>query len=137
MATLTAKQRQFLSNPFVGVVTTLRGDGSPHSTVVWVDESDDDALEFNTAIGRAKERHLRENPQVSLMVVDPQNPLRWVAVDGRAELTAQGADEQIDRLAKKYLGEDEYPWRNPQEERVRVRIRPEHVEATGLDGDSN
>jgi PPOX class probable F420-dependent enzyme len=137
MATLSEKHRQFLSNPFVGVVTTLRSDGSPHSTVVWVDESDADALEFNTAVGRAKERHLRENPQASLMVVDPQNPLRWVSVDGRAELTREGADEQIDRLAKKYLGKDEYPWRNPEEQRVRVRIRPEHVEATGLEAGGN
>jgi hypothetical protein len=69
------------------------------------------------------------------MIVDPQNPLRWVAVEGRAQLTDEGAEEQIDRLAKKYLGEDKYPWRNPAEERVRVRIRPERVEATGLDGD--
>ena len=135
MATLNEKQREFLSNPFVGVVTTLRADGSPHSTVVWVDESDSDTIEFNTAVGRAKERHLRENPKVSLMIVDPQNPLRWVAVEGRAQLTDEGAEEQIDRLAKKYLGEDKYPWRNPAEERVRVRIRPERVEATGLDGD--
>jgi len=54
-------------------------------------------------------------------------------VSGRAELTTEGADAEIDKLAKKYLGKDEYPWRNPEEERINVRIRPEHVEATGLD----
>ena len=132
MATLNDKARKFLEQPFVGTVTTLRPDGSPHSTIVWVDTDTDEVL-FNTAAGRAKERHLRSDPRVSLLVVDPENTYRWVAVSGTAELTIEGADEQIDKLAKKYLGKDEYPWRDPEEQRVMVRIRPEHVEATGLD----
>ena len=132
MATLTEKARKFLEQPFVGTVTTLRSDGSPHSTIVWVD-SDTGEVSFNTATGRAKEKHLRKDPRVSVLVVDPENTYKWVAVSGTAELTTEGADEQIDRLAKKYLGKDEYPWRNPEEERIMVRIRPEHVETTGLD----
>jgi len=132
MAALTEKARAFLEQPFVGEVTTLRDDGSPHTTVVWVDVDTDEVL-FNTAVGRAKERHLRKDPRASLIVVDPQDPYKWVAVSGRAELTTEGADAEIDKLAKKYLGKDEYPWRNPEEERINVRIRPEHVEATGLD----
>ena len=132
MATLTEKARKFLEQPFVGTVTTLRSDGSPHSTIVWVD-SDTGEVSFNTATGRAKEKHLRTDPRVSVLVVDPENTYKWVAVSGTAELTTDGADEQIDRLAKKYLGKDEYPWRNPEEERIMVRIRPEHVETTGLD----
>jgi PPOX class probable F420-dependent enzyme len=133
MAELDEKQREFLDNPFVGVVTTLRKDGSPHSTVVWVDREDDGTLSFNTARGRAKERHLLENPNLALMVVDPANSYRWVAVSGRGELTEEGADPQIDRLAKKYLDQDEYPFRDPAETRVKVVIKPEHVEATGLE----
>jgi PPOX class probable F420-dependent enzyme len=132
VATLNEKQSQFLDNPFVGVVTTLRDDGSPHSTVVWVDR-EDGAVSFNTARGRAKERHLARDPRVSLLVVDPDNAYRWVAVTGTAELVDEGADAQIDKLSKKYLGKNEYPWRNPEERRVTVRIRPEKVEATGLD----
>jgi PPOX class probable F420-dependent enzyme len=132
MATLNDKARKFLEQPFVGTVTTLRPDGSPHSTIVWVD-TDTDEVMFNTAAGRAKERHLRNDPRVSLLVVDPESSYRWVAVSGTAELTTEGADEQINKLAKKYLGKDEYPWRNPEEQRIKVRIRPEHVEATGLD----
>ena len=62
MATLDDKARKFLDQPFVGTVTTLRQDGSPHSTVVWVDANGD--LSFNTASGRAKERHLRRDPRV-------------------------------------------------------------------------
>src|ERR671936_2250596 len=122
---LTRDQRRFLDeNPYVGVVTTLRDDGSPHSTVVWVDR-EDGAVSFNTARGRAKERHLGRDPRVSLLVVDPENAYRWVAVSGTAELVDEGADEQIDKLSKKYLGKDEYPWRDPSERRVKVRIKPE------------
>jgi PPOX class probable F420-dependent enzyme len=132
MASLTDKQKEFLEHPFVGTVTTLREDGSPHSTIVWVD-LDEDGPSFNTAAGRAKERHLRKDPRVSLMVVDPEDTYRWLALDGRAEVTTDGADAQIDRLAKKYLGKDEYPWRDPEQTRLKVRIQPEHVEAVGLD----
>jgi PPOX class probable F420-dependent enzyme len=113
-------------------VTTLRKDGSPHSTIVWVD-TDTDEVSFNTATGRAKEKHLRNDPRVSVLVVDPENTYKWVAVSGTAEITTEGADEQIDKLAKKYLGQDEYPWRNPEEQRITVRIRPEHIDAAGLD----
>jgi PPOX class probable F420-dependent enzyme len=132
MATLDDKARKFLEQPYVGTVTTLRQDGSPHSTIVWVDV-DEDGASFNTAAGRAKPRHLERDPRLSLLVVDPEDTYKWVAVSGTAELTTEGADDQIDRLAKKYLGQDEYPWRKPEEERLTVRITPEHVEATGLD----
>ena len=132
MATLDDKAQKFLEQPFVGTVTTLRDDGSPHSTIVWVDTNTGE-VSFNTATGRAKEKHLRRDPRVSLLVVDPENTYRWVAVSGTAELTTDGADGQIDRLAKKYLGQDEYPWRNPEEERITVRITPEHVDASGFD----
>jgi len=132
MAQLDQQQREFLQQPFVGIATTLREDGSPHNTVVWVDE-DNGELSFNTAVGRAKERHLRKDPRVSLIMVDPENSYRWVSVSGTAELSTEGADDEIDRLAKKYLGKDEYPWRSAEEQRINVRIRPERVEATGLD----
>ena len=132
MATLTEKQKEFLDNPFVGAVTTLREDGSPHSTVVWVDRVDGRVL-FNTARGRAKPRHLERDPRVSVVVVDPQNAYRWVSISGRAELSEEGADAQIDRLAKKYLGKDEYPWRSPDETRVNVIITPEHIDSTGIE----
>ena len=133
MGVLTEKERRFLAeNPFVGVLTDLREDGSPHSTVVWVDV-EDGKVSFNTAFGRAKPKHLEHDPRASLLVVDPEDPYKWVAVTGHTELTEQGADEQIDKLAKKYLGKDEYPWRKPEEKRVKVFIEPEQVESRGLD----
>jgi len=132
MAALDEKARNFLKQPYVGTVTTLRQDGSPHSTIVWVDV-DDDGLSFNTASGRAKPRHLERDPRVSLLVVDPADTYKWVSISGTAELTTDDADDQIDRLAKKYLGQDEYPWRKPEEQRLKVRIQPEHVDSYGFD----
>jgi len=130
---LDQKQKQFLDeNPFVGIATTLRDDGSPHTTVVWVD-TEDGKVSFNTARGRAKERHMSKDPRVSLLVVDPNDAYKWVAVSGPAELTEEGADPQIDKLAKKYLGKDEYPFRNPEETRVKVVIQPEKVDSAGFD----
>ena len=132
MATLTEQQQRFLDNPYFGIVTTLRPDGSPHSTVVWVDR-ENGTVSFNTARGRAKDRHLEHDPRVSLLVMDPQDAFKWIAVSGTAELTEEGADEHIDRLAKKYLGQDTYPFRTPEERRVSVRIRADKIDSTGLD----
>ena len=132
MAQLGEQERSFIDqNPYVGVVTTLRDDGSPHSTIVWMDV-DDGKVSFNTARGRAKDRHLQHDPRISVAVVDPSNAYKWVAVTGRAELTEEGADAQIDKLAKKYIDKDEYPWRSPTETRVKVLIEPEKVDATGF-----
>jgi PPOX class probable F420-dependent enzyme len=130
---LTEEQRKFLSNPFVGTITDLRPDGSPHSTVVWVDSDDDGGVSFNTAYGRAKPRHIASDPRVSLTVVDPGDAYRWISIDGVATLVDDGADEQIDRLAKKYLGADSYPFRAPGERRVTVWIAPTRVEDRGLE----
>jgi PPOX class probable F420-dependent enzyme len=133
MAKLSEKHKEFLEQPFVGVATTLREDGSPHSTIVWVDV-EDGVVSFNTAYGRAKPNHLQKDARAGVLVVDPNDSYKWVAVDGPAELTTDGADAQIDKLAKKYLGKDEYPWRNPEEQRVKVRITPAHITASGFDG---
>lgn len=131
-AALSENHRRFLENPYVGVVTTIRPDGSPHSTVVWVDV-DDEGVSFNTEVGRAKPRYLGQNPHVALLVIDPNDPYKWVSISGRAEMTNEGAREQIDRLAKKYLGKDEYPW-HTEADRITVRIHPETIDSSGLDG---
>jgi len=133
MTKLNETQQQFLENPYVGVVTTLRKDGSPHSTVVWVDV-EDGVPSFNTALGRKKPANLEQDPRAALLVVDPQNAYKWIAVDGKTEITTDGADPQIDKLAKKYLDKDEYPFRQEGEQRVTVRIQPERVTMNGFDG---
>ena len=87
----------------MGVVTTLQPDGSPQSTVVWVDV-DDDGPSINTAYGRVKPRNLARDPRISLVVVDPNDPYRWVKLNGTGTLVDEGADEHIDRLSLKYTG---------------------------------
>jgi len=129
---ITDAQREFLARPFVGVVTDLRPDGSPHSTPVWVDV-DDDGVSFNTAHGRAKPTYIAHDGRVALTVVDPEDPYRWLSVSGMATLVDDGADEQIDRLAKKYIGKDTYPFRAPGERRVSVRIAVEKIAGRGFD----
>ena len=133
MAKLTEAQVEFLNNPFYAVVATLRDDGSPHQTVVWVDSDDGDVV-FNTAEGRAKPRNLRSTPKVALTVVDPANGYHWLAVSGTPELSHEGADAHIDKLAKKYLDADTYPFRKEGEQRVIVRIHADRVETAGFDG---
>lgn len=134
MAKLDEAQTAFLANPYYAVVTAVRADGTPHPTVVWVDTDDGDIL-FNTAEGRAKPKHLRDNPNVSVTVLDPANGYHWVAVTGKAELTHDGADAHIDRLAKKYLDADSYPFRKEGEVRVTVRVKADRIETAGFDGD--
>jgi PPOX class probable F420-dependent enzyme len=118
-----------LEQPNYAVVTTLRKDGSPHSTVVWVDV-EDGVPSFNTARGRVKPDNLENDARVALLVVQDGDFYRWLSIDGRAELSTDGANEQIDKLSRKYDGE---PWQyRDGEERITVRILPEHVTAYGL-----
>ncbi|GGL54115.1 TIGR03618 family F420-dependent PPOX class oxidoreductase [Planomonospora parontospora] len=126
MGKLNDDAKELLRRPVHGWVTTLRPDGSLHSTVVWVDVDGDDVV-FNTAVGRAKERHLRADPRVSVSVLDPQDAFHLVSVSGTARLEQEGADAVIDRLAKKYLNVDSYPYRQPGEQRITVRVAPEQV----------
>ena len=128
-ATLTDPQRAFLREPYPGTATTLRRDGSPHSTVVWVDE-EDGAVLFNTAVGRAKERHLRRDPRAAMLVIDPADQYRWLAVSGTATLSTDGAVEHIDKLWRRYEGEP-FPSGRPGV-RVIVRIHPERIESYGF-----
>jgi PPOX class probable F420-dependent enzyme len=131
MTELTAREREFLENPFVGVVTTLERDGMPQSTVVWVDV-DDEGVSINTAYGRVKPRNLERDPRLSLVVVDPNDAYRWFKLSGTGRLVDEGADDQIDRLSKKYTGRDVYASRQPGETRVTVRIIPTRTLSRGL-----
>ena len=111
-------------------VATIMPDGTPQVTPVWIDYDGRHVL-FNTAVGRVKERNMREHPKIAIAVLDPQNPYRYVQIRGRAELIEQGADAHIDKLAKKYLGVDKYPYRRPDEKRIIVRVTPEQVQTNG------
>jgi PPOX class probable F420-dependent enzyme len=114
---------------------TAMADGAPQLTPVWVDVSDDGTLIYiNTAEGRIKTRNFDRNPKVALEVVDRENDYRFVSVRGRVvERTHEGAREHIDKLAKKYLGQDTYPWMQPGMQRVKLAIKPEFVLERGTE----
>lgn len=108
-------------------------DGSPQLTQVWVD-TDGEHILINTAEGRQKVRNVRRDPRVAVNVHDPANQWRLATVRGRVvDVTTDGADALIDQLAKKYLGADTYPFRQPGEVRVTLKIVPEHVAEIGLE----
>jgi PPOX class probable F420-dependent enzyme len=108
-------------------VASLEPDGSPNVTPVWVELDGDDII-INTALGRAKARNLASDARVAVSVTDPDNPYVLIAVRGTViGFTTEGADEVIDRLAKKYLDVDTYPYRREGEVRVTVRIRPDRI----------
>ena len=108
-------------------LATLMPDGSPQVTPVWVDYDGTHIL-VNTAKGRVKDKNMRREARVSLAISDPDNPYRYAEVRGRvAEITEEGADDHINRMAKKYLGQDVYPFRQPGEVRVLYKITVEKV----------
>jgi PPOX class probable F420-dependent enzyme len=112
-------------------VATLRPDGSVHGVPVWVDLRDGRPA-LNTAEGRAWPNNLSRDPRVTLTVPNHENPYEYVEIRGRvAERTRDGADEHIDALARKYLGQDTYPYRQPGEVRLLITVEPEHVRYYG------
>lgn len=130
-ASIPASHRDLFEKPNFGHLATLMPDGSPQVTPVWVDIEGDTIL-FNTAEGRVKTRNLDRDGRVAISVADQQNPYRYIQVRGRVvSRTHEGADAHIDKLAKKYLGQDRYPFRQPGEQRVIYRIQPEHVQVSG------
>ena len=133
MAQLTEKQADLFRGKNWGTVVTLRKDGSPHSTPVWLD-TDGEHVIFNTVIGRVKEKHLRRDPRVAVTVIpaaDQQSG--YVSVTGTAEFVEEGAFEHIDKMALKYLGLEKYPYLQPGEQRVIVKVTPDKVDAYGIE----
>jgi PPOX class probable F420-dependent enzyme len=120
---LSEQDVALLNEPQIANVATVMADGSPQVTPVWVD-TDGEAVLFNTAKGRVKHRNLLRDPRVAVSVVDKNDPMRLVVVRGTAEFIDEGADAHIDKLAKKYLDADSYPFRTAEEQRVIVRVLP-------------
>src|SRR5205085_2216460 len=110
--------RALFAQPNYAVVSTANADGSIHSTVVWVD-IEDGHIALNSAEGRVWPTNLERDPRVTVVVYPPSNPYDYVEIRGHADATREGADEHIDHLAKKYLGQDTYPYRRPGEQRIK------------------
>jgi len=133
-AELTAGMEKLLREKAYCQIATTMPDGSPQLTETGVD-TDGQHILINTSQGRQKERNVRRDPRVAVQVFEPNNDYRIFSVRGRVvEITEDGADAMIDRLAKKYLGLDTYPMRQPGEVRVILKILPDKViMAQGLD----
>jgi PPOX class probable F420-dependent enzyme len=112
-------------------LATINADGTPQVTPVWFDW-DGRHVRINTARGRVKDKNLRRTPAVALSIMDPENPYRYVQIKGRvASVTESGADAHIDALAKKYLDQERYPYRKPEEVRVTFAIALDRVQTLG------
>jgi PPOX class probable F420-dependent enzyme len=134
MATLSEKQAKLFTDRNWGVIATIREDGSSQVTPVWVDYDGESVL-VNSAYGRTKVTNLQRDPRATVTVLPAENQQSgYVMVSGPAELVDEGAREHIDKLAKKYLGEDKYPYLGPGERRVIIKIRPEIVDGFGAGG---
>jgi PPOX class probable F420-dependent enzyme len=131
MAKLSDPWKAALKKPIFVHLTTVMPDGSPQASPVWID-LDGDAILVNSAQGRVKDKNMRRDPRVALSAVDPDNPYTPLMLRGKVvEITSKGADAHIDSMAKKYLGKDTYPFRQPGE--VRVLYRIEALKSGGMD----
>lgn len=112
-------------------LATVMPDGTPQVTPVWVDYDGQYVL-VNSARGRQKDKNMKRDSSVALSIMDPDNPYRYLEVRGRvAEITEEGADEHIDKMANKYIGQERYPWRGPGEVRVIYKIEPQRTSHMG------
>ncbi len=118
--------KELLEQPNYAVVSTVNHDGSIHSTMVWI-SVEGDRVAVNSAVGRLWPTNLERDPHVAVLVYESGNPYNFVEIRGTATGTTEGADEHINALAKKYIGQDEYPYRQPGEERIKFVIEPTHV----------
>jgi PPOX class probable F420-dependent enzyme len=127
MAEIPAEARHLFEGKNFAHVATINPDGSPQVSPVWVG-IEGDTVTFNTAAGRVKPRNLERDGRVAVSIINQENPYENVLVQGKvSEITEDGADEEIDALAKRYMDVDEYPYRQPGEVRLVVRIEPEKV----------
>lgn len=128
MATLSGPQRNLLDSANYATVATLTKDGSPQTSVVWIKRDGDDVL-FSTVVGRAKERHLKRDPRVSITVINKDNPYEYTEFRGAASMTTEGGDDLINELANKYTGDD-YKG-DVGTDNVRVVVRVQVTKTTG------
>jgi PPOX class probable F420-dependent enzyme len=131
MVALPEMAKKLLMGKNFATVATLLSDGSPSASVVWVD-TDGEHVIFNTAEGRVKPKSMRRDGRVAIAVFDAENPYRQAMIRGKVvSMETKGADAHIDKMAKKYMGVDSYPYRKAGEARIIVKIKPERVGLMG------
>jgi PPOX class probable F420-dependent enzyme len=118
--------KKLLADKAYGHVLTFSPKGKAQMTMVWMDVDGDTVL-INTATGRNKERNIKNDPRIQVSVQNRDDPQSYVLIEGKGTLTEEGADANIDKLAKRFLGMDKYPWRTPTERRILIKIQPERI----------
>ena len=122
--------KKIMQDKAYGHIVTLGAGGTPQVTMVWMDVDGDEVL-FNTAEGRLKPKNLRRDPRVIIAVQDRNDPQSHMVFHGKAAVTEAGADDHIDKLAKRFLGADKYPVRRPGEKRLIVRVKVDRIGGYG------
>ncbi len=131
MVAIPDQYKDLLQKKAFAHLGTLMKDGSPQVTPIWFGYDGTNIL-INSAKGRLKDKNMRKRPQVALAIADPENPYRYMQIRGKVvEVTENGADAHIDSLAKKYLDQDKYPFRQPGEVRVIYKVEVERVQVMG------
>jgi PPOX class probable F420-dependent enzyme len=126
-AHIPAAIMDLLETDALGHLATVRADGTPHVTPLWVDHDGDTVL-VNVRLDRVKAANMRERPDVAISIVDPRNPYRYLAITGRVVTWSEdGWQEHMNELSRRYMKLDRYPWFFPGERRAVFRIEPTHV----------
>ena len=124
---MTEQVSKILSDKNFAFLGTLMKDGRPHVTPVWVD-LDNDHILINTAEGRIKHKNLTRDPRVSISLIDKNNPYSMVTIQGTVvDQIKEGADDHIDKLARKYLKAEKYPGHSPSVKRIIIKIKPDRI----------
>lgn len=130
-AQIPDSHKDLLEGPVVVSFVTMMPDGQPQATPVWC-LYDGSHILINTAKGRQKDKNVQDNPKVTVLAINPENPYSYLEVRGVVEeITTEGAEDTIDQLAKLYTGQDKYYGgaapESSREERITYKIKPQRV----------
>lgn len=128
---LSEQHKQLITGKNFANIATVTEDGGPQVTPVWIDW-DGTYVTFNTEKKRAKNKNLQRDPRVAICISNADNPYHYIEIRGRVvEITEEGADAHIDKLAKQYMGVDKYPFHRPGDVRIIVKVEPQKVSGMG------
>jgi len=128
LVSLTPEQKKLFEDKNFAFVATVNKDGSPQVTATWVDTDGKNVL-VNVATSRQKFRNISKDPRVAVALVDQKNPYEEIIIRGKVISMEKGrvADDHIDKMSKKYTGQDKYGSRRPGEQRVLLTIEPSKI----------
>ena len=129
MSRMTEPVIRLLKGKNFAHLSTLMNDGSPQVTPTWIDlDEDSSSILISTVEGRIKHKNVTKDPRVAISLVDDQNPYSMVTISGKViEQTNEGANDHIDKLARKYLKAEKYPGHSPDVKRIILKIKPEKI----------